>query len=180
MNTLLQLFNACVRLGYSPTHFRKSITVVLRKGGERDFQLAKSYRPVAPLNTLGKFLESAVEQEGLLPPTHLGGRKGISTDHAIHNMIDRIKMEWGKGKPVVSLLMLDVSGAYDNVSHERVGWWNQRTLWTRIQIQIYGRPNHNNKNNSNRPHNRSARRGGLSQVRQAIFYDSSEPQAPIL
>jgi hypothetical protein len=35
-------------------------------------------------------------------------------------MIDRIKMEWGKGNPVVSLLMLDVSGAYDNVSHERL------------------------------------------------------------
>ncbi|KAJ5751584.1 zinc knuckle domain protein [Penicillium odoratum] len=51
---------------------------------------------------------------------HLGGRRGISTDHAIHIIIDRIKTSWGKGKPVVSLLMLDVGGAYDNVSHERL------------------------------------------------------------
>jgi hypothetical protein len=73
--------------------------------------------PVALLNTLGKFLEAvvarrisyAVEAEGLLPMTHLGGRRGISTDHTIRNMIDRIKMAWEKGKPVVSLLMLDVS-----------------------------------------------------------------------
>ncbi|KAJ5819485.1 hypothetical protein N7474_005076 [Penicillium riverlandense] len=93
-----------------------------------DYQLAKSYRPVALLNTLGKFLEAvvarrisyAVETEGLLPKTHLGGRRGISTDHAIQNMKDRIKIAWGKGKPVVSLLMLDVSGAYDNVSHDRL------------------------------------------------------------
>lgn len=102
--------------------------MVLRKQGKSDYQLAKSYRPVALLNTLGKFLEAviarrisyAMETEGLLPKSHLGGRRGISTDHAIHIIIDRIKLAWGKGKPVVSLLMLDVSGAYDNVSHQRL------------------------------------------------------------
>ena len=128
LQVLGQLFNACVRAGFNPTHFQRSVTVVLRKQGKSDYQLAKSYRPVALLNTLGKFLEAvvarrisyAVESEGLLPKTHLGGRRGISTDHAIHNMIDRIKTAWGKGKPVVSLLMLDVSGAYDNVSHDRL------------------------------------------------------------
>ena len=122
------MFNAYIRTGYNPTHFQQSITVVLRKQGKSDYQLAKSYRPVALLNTLGKFLKAvitrrisyAVETERLLPKTHLGGRRGISTDHAIHNIINQIKMAWGKGKPVVSLLMLDVSGAYDNVSHERL------------------------------------------------------------
>lgn len=33
---------------------------------------------------------------------------------------DRIKTEWGKRNPVVSLLMLDVSRAYNKVSHERL------------------------------------------------------------
>ncbi|KAJ5330279.1 zinc knuckle domain protein [Penicillium atrosanguineum] len=128
LQVLGQLFDACVRTGYNPTNFQRSITVVLRKRAKSYYQLAKSYRPVAWLNTLGKFLEAvvarrisyAVETMGLLPKTHLGGRRGISTDHAIHNMIDRIKMAWGKGKPVVSLLMQDVSGAYDNVSHDRL------------------------------------------------------------
>ncbi|KAI3184976.1 hypothetical protein DTO027I6_9891 [Penicillium roqueforti] len=128
LETLVQLFNACVYTGHNPSHFQRSITVVLRKQGKSDYQLAKSYRPVALLNTLGKFLEAviarrisyAVETEGLLPRTHLGGRRGISIDHAIHIIIDRIKTSWGKGKPVVSLLMLDVSGAYDNVSHDRL------------------------------------------------------------
>lgn len=128
LEVLDQLFNACIRSGYNPTHFQRSITVVLRKQGKSDYQLAKSYRPVALLNTLGKFLEAiiarrisyAMESEGLLPKSHLGGRRGVSTDHAIHIIIDRIKMAWGKGKAVVSLLMLDVSGAYDNVSHRRL------------------------------------------------------------
>ncbi|KAI1829300.1 hypothetical protein DTO027I6_9813 [Penicillium roqueforti] len=128
LETVVQLFNACINTGYNPSHFRRSITVVLRKQGKSDYQLAKSFRPVALLSTLGKFLEAVVarrmsyaaETNGLLPRTHLGGRKGISTDHAIHIIIDRIKTAWGKGKPVVSLLMLDVSGAYDNVSNERL------------------------------------------------------------
>ncbi|KAJ5111866.1 zinc knuckle domain protein [Penicillium alfredii] len=74
------------------------------------------------LNTFFKIIKclSVCETEGLLPRTHLGGRRGISTYHAIHIIIDRIKTAWGKGKPIVSLLMLDVSGAYDNVSHARL------------------------------------------------------------
>ncbi|KAJ5111870.1 reverse transcriptase [Penicillium alfredii] len=112
LETMVQLFDACIRTGYNPTHFQRSITVVLRKQGKTDYQLAKSYRPVA-------LISYAVETENLLPRTHLGGRKGISTDHAIHMILDRTKTAWGKGKPVVSLLMLDVSGAY-NVSHERL------------------------------------------------------------
>ena len=127
LNTLHQLYNACVRIGYNPAHFQRSITVVLRKPGDRDYQFAKSYRPVALLNTIAKFLESiiarrisyAVEEEDLLPKTHLGGRRGISTDHAIQIMIDRIRTAWGKGQ-TVSLLTLDVSGAYDYVSHTRL------------------------------------------------------------
>lgn len=83
---------------------------------------------MALLNTLGKFLKAiiaqrisyAVETKGLLPKTYLGGRRGISTDHAIHIIINRIKLAWGKGSLVVSLLLLDVLGAYDNVSHARL------------------------------------------------------------
>lgn len=100
LQVLGQLFNACIRTGYNPMHFQRSITVVLRKQGKSDYQLAKSYRPVALLNTLGKFLEAiiarrisyTIEIEGLLPKSHLGGRRGISTDHAIHIILDRIKL----------------------------------------------------------------------------------------
>ncbi|KAG0161609.1 hypothetical protein PDIDSM_9144 [Penicillium digitatum] len=97
LDTISRIYNACIRLGTNPTHFQKSITVVLRKAGKRDYQLAKSYRPVALLNTLGKFLEAvvarrisyAVETYKLLPDTHFGGRKGISVDHAIQSIIGR-------------------------------------------------------------------------------------------
>ncbi|EKV14892.1 Reverse transcriptase, putative [Penicillium digitatum PHI26] len=127
LDTISGIYNACIRLGTNPSHFQKSITVVLRKTGKRDYQLAKSYRPVALLNKLSKFLEAviarrisyAVETHKLLPDTHLGGRKGISVDHAIQQIIGRVRRAWGNSK-IASVLLLDVSGAYDNVSHERL------------------------------------------------------------
>jgi hypothetical protein len=103
------------------------VTVVLRKGGPRDFRLLKNYRPVALLNTLGKLLESVIatrlsyilEERGLLLKTHLGGRKLISVDHAIQQVIEAIRGGWGRGLKV-SMLLMDISGAYANVAHERL------------------------------------------------------------
>ncbi|KAJ9137654.1 Endonuclease/exonuclease/phosphatase [Pleurostoma richardsiae] len=121
------LFNACFRLGYCPAHFKEAVTVVLRKPGKDDYTQPKSYRPIALLNTLGKALEAIVanrlaylaDAHGLLPSRHTGGRKLASTDHAIHFLLQRIHQAWADDK-VASLLLLDVSGAYDNVSRERL------------------------------------------------------------
>ncbi|KAJ5145644.1 uncharacterized protein N7515_000208 [Penicillium bovifimosum] len=50
LETLVQLFNACINTGYNPSHFQRSITVVLRKQGKSDYQPANSFRSVALLN----------------------------------------------------------------------------------------------------------------------------------
>lgn len=127
---LTPLFNACITFGYCPKHFRMAETVALRKPGKEDYTQVKSYRPVALLNTLGKILEKIIarrlsalaEWYSLLPPTHMGGRKGISTDHALHWLMEKINIELnGKVyRGVVLILSLDVSGAFDNVSHTRL------------------------------------------------------------
>ncbi|KAF3352307.1 hypothetical protein VdG1_09169 [Verticillium dahliae VDG1] len=124
---LQTLFNACLRLGYCPAHFRDAITVVLRKPGKDDYAQPKAYRPIALLNTLGKALEAVMANRlayladtyGLLPSRHTGGRKLASTEHAMHFLLQRIHRAWAEGK-VASLLLLDVSGAYDNVCKERL------------------------------------------------------------
>lgn len=123
---LEQLFNACL-IGYYPKHFRTSITAVLRKEGKESYQNAKSYKPIALLNTIGKALESilankisyCVETHNLLPEYHIGGRKSRLTEYAIHHILETIHEAWDEGK-VASLLLLDVSGAYDNISHQRL------------------------------------------------------------
>jgi len=125
--TLHGLFNACLQQGYCPAHFRQSITVVLRKPDKDDYTQPKSYRPIALLNTLGKALEAIVASRlayladtyHLLPRQHTGGRKLVSTDHAIHLLLQRIHRAWSEGE-MASLLLLDVSGAFDNVSRPRL------------------------------------------------------------
>jgi ribonuclease HI len=124
---LHKLFNACLQLGYCPAHFKETITVALRKPGKDDYTQPKSYRPIALLNTLGKALEAIIANRltyladtyHLLPSRHTGGRKLASTDHAIHLLLQRIHEAWADGQ-VASLLLLDVSGAFDNVSRERL------------------------------------------------------------
>jgi hypothetical protein len=43
----------------------------------------------------------------------------MSTEHAMHLLLQEIHKAWAKDK-VASLLLLNVSGAYDNVSRERL------------------------------------------------------------
>jgi hypothetical protein len=57
----------------------------------------------------------------VLPDTHIGGRKMRSTKHALYAVTSRIYQAWNKGDgQVASLLLLDVSGAFDNVLHARL------------------------------------------------------------
>lgn len=44
----------------------------------------------------------------------------MSTEQAVHTLLERIHGAWESDTPVTTLLMLDVSGAFDNVSHKRL------------------------------------------------------------
>ena len=125
--TLQTLFNACIQKGYCPTHFKQSTTVVIKKPEKDNYSTPKSYRPIALLNTLGKVLESIVatrlsyltEEYQLLPRNQFGGRKGVSTEHALHSVVGKVKKAWER-REFASLLLLDVTGAFDNVQPDRL------------------------------------------------------------
>lgn len=70
---------------------------------------------------IARRLSYLVEVHNVLPDTHIGGRKLMSTEHALHLIIEKFNKAWNTGRGrVASLLLLDVSGAFDNVSHERL------------------------------------------------------------
>jgi hypothetical protein len=55
-----------------------------------------------------------------------------STEHAIHMLLEKVNKAW-KHKEIASLLLLDVSGAFDNASHPRL----LHNLWKRrIDLKI--------------------------------------------
>ena len=125
---LTPIINYSVHMGHHPQAWKKSITVSIRKSGKGDYSQPTSYRPIALLNTIGKLAEAIiatrmsywVETFHLLPRDHMGGRKLSGVEAALHLLLERIHACFKTENPVASLLMLDVSGAYDNVSHARL------------------------------------------------------------
>jgi hypothetical protein len=124
---LHRIYNACLEEGYCPEHFRSAVTIALRKPGKSNYSTTSSYRPIALLNTISKTFEFLLakrisylaETHKLLPRTHMGARRSVSTEHALHYLVERIYAAWNNGK-VATTLLLDVSGAFDNVSRSRL------------------------------------------------------------
>ena len=93
-----RLFQACLKQGYCPKHFRKIVTVALRKPKRESYSIPKLYRFIALLSTIGKALKSivanriawAAETHDLLSNLHFGGRKGILSEVAIHTLVEKI------------------------------------------------------------------------------------------
>lgn len=108
---------------------KTACTVMLKKPGKGDYTSPSAYRPIALLNTLGKVLEAVIsnrikfiaETYNLLPDTQYGARTGRATETALQQITEKIHTIWGRGrKRVASLLSLDVSKAFDRVSHVRL------------------------------------------------------------
>lgn len=96
---LAKLFQDCLQRSYHPIPLRHSRTVVLRKPQKPAYDVAKAYRPIALLNTLGKVLEKVVarrisalaEEHNLLPATQMGARPGRSTITALEMLTEQIR-----------------------------------------------------------------------------------------
>lgn len=102
--------------------------MALKKPGKGDYLRPKLYRPIALLITMGKLMELIIatrisywmETFDLIPRDHIGGRKMTGVESAVHLLTERIHAAFRSNTPVASLLMLDVLGAFDNVSHHRL------------------------------------------------------------
>jgi hypothetical protein len=105
---------------------RDFTTVVLRKPGKHRYDVPKAYRPIALFSTAAKVLTAIVaeeitklvEQHQILPNNHFGGRPGHTTTDAIH-LVNRTKKARRDGK-VVSILFLDIEGAFPNAVTKRL------------------------------------------------------------
>jgi ribonuclease HI len=127
LDRLLQIYKAIYdkKLHYDP--WKNFTTVVLRKPGKPRYDVPKAYRPIALLNTMWKVLTATVaehltyytEKYQLLPDHHFGGRPGRTTTDALHLLTYRTKDAWRKGK-VVSVLFLDIEGAFPNAVPEKL------------------------------------------------------------
>ncbi|KAG9223182.1 hypothetical protein CCMSSC00406_0000129 [Pleurotus cornucopiae] len=118
---LTKIYEAVLRLDHYPLAWKRWTTIVLKKPGKPRYDLAKAWRPIALLNTMGKVLTALVtedmvemcEKHNLLPSHHFGGRPGRTTSDALHTLTTKIKKAWSEGK-VASALFLDIEAAFPN------------------------------------------------------------------
>ncbi|KAJ5730151.1 uncharacterized protein N7483_004659 [Penicillium malachiteum] len=124
---VLDLFQASLGEGKLPRQWRHAKIIPLKKPSKEDYTIAKAWRPISLLATLGKVLESviaerishAVETHGLLPTSHFGARKQRSAEQALVLLQEQIYTAW-RGRRILSLISFDVKGAYNGVCKERL------------------------------------------------------------
>ncbi|OAQ59004.2 endonuclease/exonuclease/phosphatase [Pochonia chlamydosporia 170] len=121
------LFDRSLRDGVVPHQWKSARIIPLKKPDKGDYTVAKAWRPISLLSTLGKIMEAvvaerisyAVETSGLLPANHFGARKRRSAEQALLLLQEHIYKAWWAGK-VLSLISFDVKGAYNGVCKERL------------------------------------------------------------
>ena len=129
VNPLRHFFQACLIHSYHPAEFKGAITITLRKPDKETYAHPKSWRPVALLSCLGKMLEKLianrlqelVRRHDMLPSTQFGA-PGRSTTGALEYLLNIVYRGWNykKNHRKVSLLSLDIKGAFDNVDRVKL------------------------------------------------------------
>jgi hypothetical protein len=124
MSVVKWIFNQSLRQEYCFKHFRKFITMFLRKINKSDYFVFKTYRFITLLNMLNKLmkfiitihLNFAAQKHNLLLRKHFENRKNIVSKHALHYIIEMIYSIW-INKKIATILLLNVIEVFDNVSH---------------------------------------------------------------
>lgn len=124
---VMDIFRTSLDEGILPDQWRHAKIIPLKKPGKEDYTIAKAWRPISLLATLGKVLESvvaerishAVETYGLLPTNHFGARKQRSAEQALLVLQEEVYRAW-RGRRIVSLVSFDVKGAYNGIHKERL------------------------------------------------------------
>ncbi|KAE8551008.1 hypothetical protein EYB25_007240 [Talaromyces marneffei] len=121
------IFQTSLQDSELPSQWRNAKIIPLKKLAKDNYSLAKAWRPISLLSTLGKILEAviaerisyAVETFGLLPTNHFGARKRRSAEQALLLLQEEIFKAW-RNRKVLSLVSFDVQGEYNGVFKERL------------------------------------------------------------
>ena len=123
------LFERYLRDEMQSTHFKRVATILLQKSNNKDYTNFKSYKSIRLLNTLNKTLKLiiskriryVVETHATLSNTQMRIKKQRFVDTILQLITKKIHTIWSSSKKkVTSLLSLNMSKTFDNVSHARL------------------------------------------------------------
>ena len=95
---LQRIFNVSIEEDYCSKHFRNSVIIALRKSDKSSYAVVSFYRPITLLNIIDKIMKLIIvrriaylaEIHELLSITHMGARKAMFTEHALHYVVKRV------------------------------------------------------------------------------------------
>ena len=125
VDILLEVFNACLRLGHWPAAFKTAVSVVIPKPNKPDYSAIKAYRPIVLLSCVGKLCERMLAERlhfdcnalQLLHPNQMGGCKQRSTIDAAVALTHHIRAGW-KNRLVTGCLAFDVAQFFPSMQHD--------------------------------------------------------------
>jgi len=60
LRNIINIADACLEIGYWPSHFKMSTTIVIPKPNKVSYDTPKLFRPIILLNMLGKLIEKVI------------------------------------------------------------------------------------------------------------------------
>ena len=137
------LFKGCLKVGHHPLPFRNAEVTIIPKPNKTDLSSHKAWRPISLLSCIGKGLERLLARRiardalkhGVIPKQYFGALPKRSATDLVSCVVHDIEKALSRGE-VASLLTLDVSGAFDIVTKNRLvlrlreqGWPEQFIHW---------------------------------------------------
>ena len=121
------IFKSCLALGNIPKTWRTARVVFIPKPGKKDYDSAKSFRPICLTSFLLKTLERLVDRHireyalverpvQISQHTYQAGR---SVETALHHLVGVVEGALERKRSVLSVF-LDIEGAFDNTSLDAI------------------------------------------------------------
>ena len=118
-----KIFNLSIENGIYPNSLKMAKVIPILKKG--DPTLVNNYRPISILSPINKIFEkiiysrltSFIEKHQILYKYQYGFRKNHSTEHALIELVDQIRLNMDK-KLMTCGIFIDLSKAFDTVNHE--------------------------------------------------------------
>ena len=119
---LSHIINLCINDGYFPVELKIGCITPIFKNGNKE--LINNYRPVCSLSPFSKIIEkvvynrmiSFIDKNNIFSSTQFGFRKGMSTETALIDYINRVHSGLNNNYYTISVLM-DLSKAFDLMDH---------------------------------------------------------------
>ena len=125
LQNLTHIFQSCLAAGYYPKQFKHAHMVFIHKAGT-DKHDPLNYRPISLLNTMGKIfgkiintkLKDFLQENNIIKESQHGFRAKRGTSTLLANMYERISREKDDRKTLVTIILRDVSKAFDKLHKE--------------------------------------------------------------